>query len=350
METKDTTNVKLNKDPGTQDTTLDKAFFKDPERGGRIPRDKQQYHVQCLNLVNGFSSNIKYLHHEGTTIRLRSPTGPLTTFKVFGSPYVPKRNGVDCAFGYERQIDRAELLWSHIPLDTDILLTHTPAYNHRDASTEWQTAGYEALRRALWQVRPRLAVCGRIREARGIEKVQWELGQNYPPFWERQTTQIDDPNTKANKWSALDMTSSGVDPLLNNGAPGQQLQQNHVSFSSTRGQSEATSSGAFDDNHSTPPSEVLTMLSGLSNMTTQTEVTQWKMADVNNRLEASQFQPLHPRLYDSNQAALWNRLGRQETLIVNASIQRKKRRRRGPAMLRTPIVVDIELPVGDEFA
>lgn len=85
---------------------------------------------------------------------------------------MPKHNDDDCAFGYERESYMAECLWSHIPLDTDILLTHTPAYNHRDASTEWQAAGYEMLRKALWQVRPRLAVCGRIREARGIEKVQ----------------------------------------------------------------------------------------------------------------------------------------------------------------------------------
>lgn len=94
------------------------------------------------------------------------------------------------------------------------------------------------LRKALWQVRPRLAVCGRIREARGVEKVQWQLGQDYPPFLEGQITQIDYPNTEAeaeaeaSKWSFLDMTRLGPDPLLNNGASGQQLQQGHVYFSS----------------------------------------------------------------------------------------------------------------------
>lgn len=142
---------------------------------------------------------------------------------MFGSPYVPKHNDIDCAFGYERQSEMAEALWSLIPLDTDILLTHTPAYNHRDTNAKGQAAGYEVLQRALWQVRPRLAVCGRICEARGVEKVQWELGQNCPPYQERQTTQIGDPNPRPDRWSPLDMTSRGVNPLLNDGAPGQEL-------------------------------------------------------------------------------------------------------------------------------
>ncbi|KAH0367531.1 hypothetical protein KCU65_g4591, partial [Aureobasidium melanogenum] len=268
---------------------------------------------------------------------------------VFGSPYMPKHNGKDCAFGYERQ-STAEFLWSHIPLDTDILLTHTPAHNHRDASTEWQAAGCEVLRKALWQVRPRLAVCGRIREARGLEKVQWQLGQIYPPFWERQKTQYDDPDTKANRWSALDVTSRGVDPLLNDGAPGQQLQQNHVSFSSEREQSEDSLFGTLDDNNDVPRSEVLTTLPGSSNMTAQTGVIQQDVADVINRLEASQNESPGTEFRDRNREALSGRLGRQETLIVNASIEQKARHLRGRPRPRTPIVVDIELPVGDEFA
>lgn len=236
-----------------------------------MSQDALQNLDDCFYLIRDYSPNIHYLHHGGRTIRLRSPTGPQTTFNIFGSPCVPKLNGNTCAFGYERQSDMAESLWSHIPLDTDILLTHTPAYNHRDTSTEWQAAGYEVLRKALWQVRPRLAVCGRIREARGIEKVQWELGQNYPQSLERQTTQIDNPNTRR-IWHPLDMTRRGVSPLLNDGAPEQQLQQNHVSFSSEGEQSEATSSGTFDDSVSL--SEVLTSLSGSSDMTAQTRVTQ----------------------------------------------------------------------------
>lgn len=236
----------------------------------------------------------------------------------------------------------AEYLWSCIPPDTNILLTHTPACNHRDASTEWQAAGYEVLRKALWQVRPRLAVCGRIREARGVEKAQWQLGQDYPPFLERQTTQINYSNTEAeadaeaevSKWFFLDMTRLCPDPLLNNGASGQQLQQDHVYFASEKEQSEATSFGTFNDNDSVPSSEVPTMLSSSSNMTAQTGAQTG----------------VRTKLCDRKQAAPWGRLGRQETLIVNASIQPKARHIGSRPMLRTPIAVDIELPVGDEFA
>lgn len=144
------------------------------------------------------------------------------------------------------------------------------------------------------------------------------------------------------------MTSRGVDPLLNDGAPGQQLQQNHVSFSSEREQSEDTLFGTFDDNDDVPPSEALTTLSGSSNTTAQTGVIQQDVADVINRLEASQTESPRTQLCDRNREALWGRLGRQETLIVNASIQPKAQYLQGRPMLRTPIVVDIELPVGDD--
>lgn len=114
--------------------------------------------------------NIKYLYHQATTIHLKS--GPKTTFKIFGSPLVPDHS--EGAFGYNRSNDTTiERHWLDIPLDVDVVLTHTPAYNHRDASIKWQAAGCEGLRKALWQVRPRIAVCGRIAEARGAETVEW---------------------------------------------------------------------------------------------------------------------------------------------------------------------------------
>lgn len=52
-----------------------------------------------------------------------------------------------------------------------------------------------------------------------------------------------------------------------------------------------------------PPSDVLTMLSGPSNITAQTGVTQQDTADVANQVEAS-HQPPHPRLDGRNQEAL----------------------------------------------
>lgn len=76
------------------------------------------------------------------------------------------------------------------------------------------------------------------------------------------------------------------------------------------------------------------MLSSSSNMTAQTGAQTG----------------VRTKLCDRKQAAPWGRLGRQETLIVNASIQLRARHIGGRPMLRTPIVVDIELPVGDEFA
>ncbi|CAD0113692.1 unnamed protein product, partial [Aureobasidium uvarum] len=344
---------RADQEPGTHDITLDKDFYDALDKGGGVRQKLPQDPDKCLDLVRSYHPNIVYLCHNARTVHLQSPSGPRTIFKVFGSPYVPRRD--EWAFGYTRHDDAAEHLWSDIPLDTDILLTHTPAFNHRNASTEWQAAGCEVLRRALWQVRPRLAVCGRIHEARGIEKVHWELGQTYPPFWERWTTQINVPSSWGKgRWMTLDMTCMGDNPLLNDGAsfdprldggvPGQQPHGNNVSFSPGREQSDTALLRILEDNDGDPPSEVLTMMSGSSDMTAQTGVPQWNTAEVTYRHEAAlPPQPMRPILGDRNQAALQVRLGRQETLIVNASIKTKGITKR---VYNKPIVVDIELPVG----
>src|SRR5262249_38411941 len=149
------------------------------------------------------------------TVRLSAPNGPHTTFRVFGSPYSPHRStALDArlwAFGYEGDAaavinkgkgdddsasiengdsdernegtdgrwdgdiaPAAQALWSHIPLDTDVVVTHTPPRGLVDTLASGKAVGCQALTLALSRVRPRLAVCGHVHESRGAERVRWD--------------------------------------------------------------------------------------------------------------------------------------------------------------------------------
>ncbi|KAJ2969454.1 hypothetical protein NUW58_g9987 [Xylaria curta] len=138
---------------GNHDLTLDTDFWTTYEgyyKNTRAPEVSED----CKALLTE-SKSLTYLLHESRNIRLTSPSGPRTTFSVFGSPYSPVWGGA-WAFQYTRQdVDdlAAKSLWEKIPLDTDILITHGPARTHCDESRTRETAGCEILRQALWRVR-----------------------------------------------------------------------------------------------------------------------------------------------------------------------------------------------------
>ena len=108
----------IDNDPGNHDITLDEAFYS--EHGLYFHNQVPQSSLDCLRLLKA-SPSITYLNHEAAEIRLSKEGGPKTTFKVFGSPYSPA-NAL-WAFGYPPE--DASKLWDRIPLDTDILITHT---------------------------------------------------------------------------------------------------------------------------------------------------------------------------------------------------------------------------------
>lgn len=167
----------LTKPPGNHDVSLDRNFS--PQK----PLENNHDPERSISLFTS-SPTICYLAHTPTKITLTSPSGPHTAFKVFGSPASPSRPGIPSifsAFQYpvpaepQTEPHAAPALWDDIPPDTDILITHTPAYNHLDTTESGQHIGCVALNHALRRVRPRLAVCGHAHAARGAEHVTWGL-------------------------------------------------------------------------------------------------------------------------------------------------------------------------------
>lgn len=182
--------------------TLDPTFY--AEHGSRFHNQAPQSSPDCIALLTS-SPGITYLDHAPATVRLSSPSGPRTTFSVFGSPYSP-RSGL-WAFAY----DPDGSPWDAIPPDADVVVTHTPPRTHRDGP---DARGCEALRRALWRVRPRLAVCGHVHEGRGAERVRWDLGT---AFAEDGVEAWRDPGAGGSKQSLVDLTGRGGRALDNDG-------------------------------------------------------------------------------------------------------------------------------------
>lgn len=200
--------------PGNHDITLDKSFY--DQHGLYFHNQNPQDADECKNLLKR-SSSILYLEHEAAVVRLLATNGPRTYFKIFGSPYSPAR-GL-WAFGYGST--EAAQLWDQIPLDSDVVVTHTPAKFHCDETNDRRAAGCEALRCMLWRVRPQLAICGHVHEGRGAEIIKWDLTNSNIKYKESGVKVWSDPGKDNKKISLVDLTArGGTTSISNNGAVG----------------------------------------------------------------------------------------------------------------------------------
>ena len=87
--------------------------------------------------------------------------------KIWGSPYTPWY--YRWAFNKRRGEPLAKH-WNNIPADTDVLLTHGPAYGILDLVVNEQNAGDKDLLKKIMEIKPRVHVCGHIHESYGSVK------------------------------------------------------------------------------------------------------------------------------------------------------------------------------------
>ena len=301
---------------------MDEDFYS--EWGQYKHNQNPQSPKDCISLITS-SPTITYLNHESTTVKLTSPSGPRTTFKLFGSPYSP-RSGL-WGFSYEApqsaspHVDLTKI-WDDIPLDTDIVVTHTPPRLHRDERVHRRVAaGCEALRRSLWRVRPRLAICGHVHDARGAERVSWDLSSRNIAFAEASTTIWEDPapDLGSKKISLVDLTGRKAPSLANDGS--------HHTTSETTSSPLSPSRATIDSNRthddkSNDGSKVCSSTIGLGGD-----------PSLSGRCDVE---------------ALCGRMGRKETCIVNAAIMKTSYPHEGGKQYNKPIVVDLDLPVWHE--
>jgi predicted phosphodiesterase len=91
-----------------------------------------------------------------------------TAVKVYGSPWQPEF--YNWAFNLPRQGWELEVKWNDISPDTDILITHGPAWGHLD-TVKGQTGnlGCEVLSERLKSLKPKIHVFGHIHSGYGYK-------------------------------------------------------------------------------------------------------------------------------------------------------------------------------------
>jgi hypothetical protein len=253
------------------------------------------------------------------------------------------------AFGYGRE--EAHNIWDRIPLDSDIVLTHTPAKYHCDETKARRAAGCEELRAALWRVRPRLAICGHVHEGRGVERVAWDLDNSNIKYKEASAEPWIDPGLDSKKMSLIDLSKKARFPLSNDGSTGTwQLQQEEVI-------SQMPSFTQLQPPIPLPEPPSPNSKKRLSSRSPQRQnVVERALSCVATGLlaippEASPLATLGqggiPPSKRCDLEALLGRMGRRETCIINAAIMASSYPHSGPGgkKYNKPIVVDIDLPV-----
>ncbi|QSZ30622.1 hypothetical protein DSL72_000179 [Monilinia vaccinii-corymbosi] len=332
---------------GNHDITLDSSFYS--QYGLYFHNQNPQDITKCQELLHR-SPSILYLNHEAAEVSLASSAGPHTTFRIFGSPFSPAKGM--WAFGYPQ--NEASKRWDDIPLDVDIVLTHTPAKYHCDERKNRVAAGCEYLRQALWRVRPRLAICGHVHEGRGAEIIQWDLGASNVKFKEKGIIRWEDPGKDNKKMSHIDLSYKGKgrdDAFKNDGSSGD---WENIPSSSTASSSNLTTlTGA---GISLLPENIT---SGRTKWRRKNSMVKMAISNVTKSLLAVPEEILLPARGQGgippslccDVEALSGRMGRQETCVVNAAMMASSwphAKGSGGRKFNKPIVVDIDLPVWEE--
>ena len=277
--------------------------------------------------------SITFLCHESVEIRLAKKEGPRTTFKVFGSPYSPARG---CwAFSYLPE--QASELWDKIPLDTDVVVTHTPSKYHCDESKDRGAAGCETLRQALWRVRPYLAICGHVHEGRGAERVLWDLESSNIKYKESDTRYWVDPALDNKKQCLIDLTSKGGIGMEDTGSSSMTGPLINLDEQTRR---------------STTKSDLQWKRSSIERSTSRhadlsTDV-QSALTSVSDHIpSAVRGQGGIPPSGRCDMEALSGRMARKETCVINAAMMASSwpHNKNNSKKYNKPIVVDIDLPI-----
>lgn len=209
------------------------------------------------------------------------------------------------------------------------MVTHTPPRTHCDQPDGQRSAGCEALRQALWRVRPKLAVCGHVHDGRGAERVVWDLNNVSKPYAERAAMAWEDPGAGNNKLSLIDLTgkSGKLPALANDGShPGRPSYQ--------------------DDQQTASTPALAGPQSGESSQHGSSVAAQKRGGGDGD--DGPMGYGGDPESEDCDSEALAGRQGRKETCVVNAAIMKGSYPHVGGKQFGKPIVVDLYLPVWED--
>lgn len=107
----------------------------------------------------------KQLFKEAGACYLQDEPLVIDGIKFWGSPWSPEfMNWAFMKPDYE-----LSRIYSKIDLDTDVLITHSPAYGILDRLPQYENVGSHALEEAIKRVKPSYHICGHIHCGYGME-------------------------------------------------------------------------------------------------------------------------------------------------------------------------------------
>jgi Icc-related predicted phosphoesterase len=113
--------------------------------------------------------SIDYLQDEEWVLYFDGPNGdmPEENVRIYGTPWQPEF--YDWAFNLPRNSEEMKTRWDAIPSNTDILVTHGPAFGYLDIPGGGQNirVGCEMLRHRVDEIRPKIHVFGHIHGSYG---------------------------------------------------------------------------------------------------------------------------------------------------------------------------------------
>jgi len=136
------------------------------------------------NHDNAFADDPKYIEQlckDNGVIYLNDSGVEIDGVKFWGSPWTPKY-GLDIyVFNAARSVTEQAFLgfkyplieekWALIPEDTDVLITHGPAYDVLDVNKKGIPCGCVELRKAIEKIKPQVHIFGHIHEGAGDTKI-----------------------------------------------------------------------------------------------------------------------------------------------------------------------------------
>ena len=158
---------------------------------------------QYINDENLSQSDCHYLEDSEMTITDPKFSKPI---KIYGSPWQPEF--MNWAFNVPR--DQLYKYWEKIPLDTQILITHSPAYGICDrVYGKPPSLGCESLYEHIVKIKPKIHVAAHIHSGRGIIEKDGTIFINASICTERyepiNKPIVIDFDFQTNKWNLIDM-------------------------------------------------------------------------------------------------------------------------------------------------
>ena len=137
---------------------------------GNHDRMFENHPEEVQEMLNKFL-NIDYLQDEDFVIYGDGPEGnsPNDNIRIYGSPWQPEF--YSWAFNLKRNGIEISGKWEAIPDNTDILITHGPAFGSLDTveGRPWDSLGCELLAERIERLKPKIHVCGHIHSGYGYD-------------------------------------------------------------------------------------------------------------------------------------------------------------------------------------